>query len=125
MKNWMKTLTFALLAFSFVAADLAYAYHRPGPPRRPGYSDGFFDGLIVSSMAILLSHSLSHHHYKQLVMMGADEEAAAFLAGDEEPGALLQAAMELEREVLSQAGVDAELSDEDVAVLIMKRAAAL
>lgn len=125
MKNWMKTLTLALLAFSFVAAEVSYANHRPYPPRRPGYSDGFLDGLIVSSMAILLSHTLSHHHYKQLVMMGADDEAAAFLSGDGEPGALLQAAMNLEREVLNQAGIDAELTDEDVAVLIMKRAAAL
>lgn len=125
MKNWKTTLTLALLAFSFVGAELAYAYHRPAPPRRPGYSDGFFDGLIVSTMAVLLSHSISYHHYKQMVMMGADEEAAAFLAGNAEPGALLQAAMNLEREVLNAAGVDAALSDEDVAVLIMKRAAAL
>lgn len=125
MKYGKKTLSIALtvLALGAFTADIASAHHRPAPPHRPGYGDGFLDGLIVSSMAVLLSHSLSHAHYKQLVLMGADEEAAAFLAGDAAPSALLQEAMKIERSVLDMAGADVELSDEDVAILIMKRAA--
>lgn len=127
MKNWKRNLSLALsvLVLGVLVADIASANHRPHPPRRPGYSDGFFDGLLVSTAGLLISHTTSHEHYKQLVLMGADEEAAVFLGGDMEPGALLREAMKIEREIIQMAGVESELSEEDLAYLIMKRSASL
>lgn len=122
MKKTLSVLI-AVLVLTASLAEVASAHHQP---RRPGYSDGFLDGLLVSTAAILLSHTISHEHYKQLVMMGADEEAAVFMADDHaEPSALLREAMKLERELAEKAGSDAQLSDEDLAYLIMKRAASL
>jgi hypothetical protein len=128
---FMKTLTKALtgtFAFALLAATsgIAEAHHYRGHYPRygydRGYGDGFFAGLVASTAAIMLSHTL-FGHYKQLVMMGADEDAALFLATGEQPSAMLTEAMKIERAVLAEAGIDARLTDEDVAYLIIERAA--
>lgn len=125
-KRMKKTPTLSLAAVAMIAAMSSPAGAHPGRdhhPHRPGYGTGFLDGMIASTMSIFTSHTLSGE-YKELVMLGADEEAAAWLNGDNEPSAMLRAAMNIERTVLKDAGVSADLTDEDVAWLIVKRSAA-
>ncbi|NUM88570.1 MAG: hypothetical protein HUU37_05125 [Bdellovibrionales bacterium] len=121
-----RTPTLTLAAIAMIAtmgsASVAQANHNHRPRPRPGYGAGFMDGLVASTMGIFTTHTLSEH-YKELVMLGADEEAAAWLNSDTEPSAMLWEAMNLERAILKDGGVDTALSDEDVAWLIVKRSA--
>ena len=132
MGSYMKKIlsVTALLAVLFITND-AFAWRdcRYGCGYRPGYGagydDGFLAGLLVSTWAVLISDTLFHWHdnYKELVMMGADQDAAAFLANGEQPTAVLQSAMKIERELAVAAGEKRELSDEQVAYMIIQHAA--
>lgn len=123
-------LSVSVVALAALTAQTAAAHpgrgHHRHPPHHGGgdYADGFFAGLVASTAAIFLTHTSAYNQYKELVMMGADEDAAAYLATNEQPTALLQAAMKLERGVLAEAGVQ-ELSDEAIAQVIIERAATL
>lgn len=122
-----KIPTLSLAAVAMIAAMSSPAGAHPGGRHRhdprPGYGTGFIDGMIASTMSIFTTHTL-FGEYKELVMLGADEEAAAWLNSDSEPSSMLRAAMNIERSVLKDAGVTADLSDDDVAWMIVKRSAA-
>ncbi len=129
MKKQNLVLTVSILALSALATEGALANHNHRHPRHGGgydhgYGDGFFAGLAASTAGIFTSH-ITAGHYKELVMMGADEDAAAFIATQGQPSAILQAAITLERGILADAGVLTELSDEAVAQVIIERATTL
>lgn len=121
-----KAPVLSLAAVAMIASMSGAAQAHPGRHHhnpRPGYGAGFIDGLIASTMSLITTDTL-FGHYKELVMLGADEEAAAWLNSDSEPSPMLREAMNMERAMLKNAGVSADLADEDVAWLIVKRSAA-
>jgi hypothetical protein len=129
----MKKLALAALLAASVIGSSAQAYdcryhdcYHGRPGYGGGYDDGFFAGMLASTMLVLFSDTLFHHgYYKELIALGADEDAAAFLATGEQPTAVLQQVMAMERKLVDAAGVKEKLSDEDVAYLIIQRAALL
>ncbi len=128
MKKFLSvsTVLVALLitsnAFAWRGCRYGCGHHHPG--YGSGFDDGFFAGLLSATYAILLSDTFFHWgDYKELVMLGADQDAAAFLANGEQPTALLQQAMNVERGLAVAAGAKDELSDEQAAYMIIQHAA--
>jgi hypothetical protein len=137
----MKNLLIAVLAVGMVASSALardHAGHGDGGPfdggarpfdhgTRSDYSDGILMGILLSTATLFASHISAEH--SEAVYLNADNDAAEFLANDgqQKPTLALATAMEHQRNFLAKAQVvGAEnLTDLDVAYLVMKRAAAL
>ena len=133
----MKKLMLALLAVGMVASTAGardHAGHRDGGPfdggampTRSGYNSGLLDGILLSTSALFASHITADMNHA--VYLNADSDAAEYLMNDGKsaPTPALAQAMNYERNFLakSQVANAAELSNQDVAYIVMKRAEAL
>lgn len=99
--------------------------YRGGPSTSSDYSDGVLAGILVSTSALFLSEMTADANYA--VYLNADDDAAEYLAVGGQPTPTLKQAMNQERKFLAKAQVEgaADLQDQDVAYLVMKRAEAL
>lgn len=129
----MKKLVLVSLLIMGIGMESAMArpHHRPRPEHGRGhhgnsdFGDGVLAGLLLSTSALFLSDITANH--SQAVYLHADQDAATFLAEGGEPTPALAQAMNYERDFLARAQVEAsaELSDQEVAYLVMRRAESL
>lgn len=98
--------------------------HHGGGHHQPNsdYGDGVLAGLLLSTSVLFTSEVTANH--SQAVYLHADQDAASFLAEGGEPTPALAQAMNYERGFLARAQVkDADqLSDQQIAYLVMRRA---
>ncbi|MFV8259077.1 hypothetical protein ACNQKP_14815 [Bdellovibrio bacteriovorus] len=132
----MKKLVLISLLIMGIGMESAMArpHHRPRPEHGRGhgghhgnsdFGDGVLAGLLLSTSALFLSDITANH--SQAVYLHADQDAATFLAEGGEPTPALAQAMNYERDFLARAQVEAsaELSDQEVAYLVMRRSESL
>lgn len=127
----MKKVVILSLVVASFAAELAMARPHDGGRHhgtvRPmsDYSDGVLAGILLSTSAIFASDVTAN--MAQAVYLHADQDAAVYLAQGGEPTPALAQAMDYERDFLARNQVQgsAELSNQDVAYLVMKRAESL
>jgi hypothetical protein len=100
---------------------------RRGNSTKGDYGDGVLAGLLLSTSALFLTHVTADH--SEAVYLYADNDAAEYLANDgqQAPSPALAQAMNYERNFLASADVAnaSDLSDTQVAYLVMKRAESL
>ncbi len=125
----MKKVVILTLVVASFAAELAMArpHHGRHDSVRPmsDYSDGVLAGILLSTSAIFASEVTAN--MAQAVYLHADQDAAVYLAEGGEPTPALAQAMNYERDFLARNQVQgsSELSNQDVAYLVMRRAESL
>lgn len=125
----MKKLVLIPLLIVGFSMESAMAYRTPrhggGHHTRSNddFATGVLAGLLLSTASLFLSDITAHH--SEAVYLNADQDAAEFLAQGGEPTPALAQAMDYERNFLARAQVDAQLSDQEVAYLVMRRAESL
>jgi hypothetical protein len=146
----MKKLIVAIMAVAMTTASVSLARDHAGPHHGGGwdhghngnhggpyndgnnstkgdYGDGVLAGLLLSTSALFLTHVTADH--SEAVYLYADNDAAEYLANDgqQAPSPALAQAMNYERNFLASADVAnaSDLSDTQVAYLVMKRAESL
>lgn len=89
------------------------------------YGEGVLAGLLLSTSALFFTDVTANH--SQAVYLHADQDAAVYLAEGGQPTPALAQAMAYERNFLARAEVQdsQNLSDQQVAYLVMKRAESL
>lgn len=77
-----------------------------------------FMSAANTAITALVSDHTSHHHHKEILMRTAEEDAAAYLAGETKT-ALLAEAMDYVRSSLEDQGLES-LSERELALLILE-----
>lgn len=101
-------------------------YHGGGHHHDGGdYDDGVLAGLLMSTSLLFISDITTRH--SEAVYLYADQDAATYLAEGGQPSPALTQAMKYERGFLARAQVEGadQLSDQEIAYLVMKRAESL
>ncbi len=136
MKKWIALSVVVVCC----AAELAMAGPRHGRHGRHGgghhgghhgshgggsYGEGVLAGMLLSTSALFFTDVTANH--SQAVYLHADQDAAVYLAEGGKPTPALTQAMDYERNFLARAQVQGadQLSDQQIAYLVMKRAESL
>lgn len=133
MKKWVALSVVVVCC----AAELAMAGPRHGRHGRGhhgghhghhgggSYGEGVLAGMLLSTSALFFTDVTANH--SQAVYLHADQDAAVYLAEGGQPTPALAQAMDYERNFLARAEVQGadQLSDQQIAYLVMKRAESL